>query len=86
MAIHGGDEWQYNQPGGRCLFAVDRWMARFMSETGPVRVKGISEQDANNLAHLYMGRVFRSRVWVFADGSEMLDPWEEVDPWVKLSN
>lgn len=85
MAIHSGDEWQYNHPGGRCLFAVDRWAAGiFVAQQGAtIQVEGITEGDAHQLAQDYNGGVLRSRVWVFADGSELQEPWEEIDPWVR---
>lgn len=78
MAVHSGDQWQ---SVSRCLFGVDRWKVRFMSTGGSVEVKGISEADAYEIAKDRMGRVYRSRVWVFSDRSEQLDPWEEADPW-----
>lgn len=76
MAIHSGDDWQGMT---RCLFGVDRWRVVLVtSDGGEVAVKGISEADAWELADKFDGVVYRSRVWVFADRTEQLDPWDEV--------
>lgn len=73
--IYDASEWQSST---RCLFGVDRWKVMvFISDT-PVTVKGVSEADAWDLADSHDGVVYQSKVWVFADGSELLDEWEEV--------
>lgn len=73
--IYDSREWQSST---RCLFGVDRWKVEVFTSDNPVTVKGVSEDDAWDLADNYDGIVYRSRVWVFADGSELLDGWDEV--------
>lgn len=72
--IYDAREWQSST---RCLFGVDRWKVVVFTSDNPVTVKGVSEDDAWDLADNYDGIVYRSRVWVFADGSELLDGWQE---------
>lgn len=69
----------YRTPSTGPMFGVDRWKVEVPIPGGrTVAVKGISERDAWSIADLNRGRVFRSRVWVFDSGSEMLEPWLEV--------